>query len=118
MKTESIFFDFYTVKAVLALLGADWGCQTSAQAIHKGHCWRHRLRHVALVAGVQGLSALTADVSWNSRILFVSLNAGAHYLIDSFRMPKTLDQSLHVAVAVATAPLLRTPVESKRGLPS
>jgi len=109
-----IEFGFHTAKAVLALLGADWGCQTAGQAMHKPTSWPHRLRHVGIVAAVQGISALTADVSWNSRMSFVAINAVTHFLIDSVRMPKALDQTLHVAVAVATAPLLNGSPTRKR----
>lgn len=100
-------FGFHTVKAVLAMLGADWGCQTGRQAALKGRIWRYRLAHVGIVAGVQGLSAWTADVSWNSRALFVAINAITHYLIDCLTLPKAADQALHLAVVVMTAPLLK-----------
>lgn len=99
---------FHTVKAVLALIGADWGCQTGRQAALKNQRWQQRAAHVGIVAGVQGISALTADVSWNSRAAFVLLNAISHYIIDSWPLPKVVDQSLHIAVAVGTAPLLRS----------
>lgn len=105
-------FGFHTIKAIAALVGADWGCQTWQQAQHKNTCWRTRAQHVAIVAAVQGLSARTANVSWNTCALFVIINAAAHFLIDSYRIPKFVDQSLHLAVAVATAPLLQT---RKRG---
>jgi hypothetical protein len=101
-------FGFHTIKAVLALLGADWGCQTARQARLKGQRWEERLAHVGIVAGVQALSAATADTSWAKRLLFVAINAATHFLIDSVPMPKALDQTLHVAVAVGTAPLLRS----------
>ena len=101
-------FGFHTIKAILALLGADWDCQTLAQAMHKNRCWRHRLRHVAIVAGVQGVSAATADTTWSRWALFVAINAITHFAIDSVRMPKWLDQILHLIVAIVTAPLLRS----------
>lgn len=102
------FFGFHTIKALAALLGADWGCQTLNQAIHKNHCWRHRARHVAIVAGVQGLSALTANVGWRPWLAFVLINAITHFIIDSYRLPKWLDQLLHATIAILTAPLLAT----------
>lgn len=101
------FFGFHTLKAVLALLGADWGCQTYQQALYKNRCWKHRARHVAAVASVQGLSAWTAQISWRRWLWFVGINAGTHFLIDSVRLPKALDQALHIGIAVATAPLLK-----------
>lgn len=100
------FFGFHTIKTILALLGADWGCQTWHQAQTKNHCWRARAQHVAIVALVQGISARTANVSWNTWTLFVAINAATHFLIDSYRLNKAVDQTLHLAVAVATAPLL------------
>jgi len=102
-----MFFGFHTIKAVAAELGADWGCQTARQAQRKGAHWQVRLAHVGIVAGVQGLSAATAETSWGRRLLFVAINAATHFVIDSVPLPKTIDQLLHLAVAVATAPLLR-----------
>lgn len=101
------FFGFHTIKAVTALVGADWGCQTLPQALYKNRCWRHRLRHVAIVAGIQGVSALTANTTWRRWLLFVAINAITHYGIDSVKMPKWLDQGLHLVVAIFTAPLLQ-----------
>lgn len=102
------FFGFHTIKALTALIGADWGCQTLPQAIHKNHCWRHRTRHVAIVAGIQGLSAVTANTTWPRWLLFVTINAATHYIIDSHPLPKWLDQALHATIAILTAPLLAT----------
>ena len=102
----SKWFGFHTIKAVLALLGADWGCQTARQAQRKGSSWRHRAQHVGIVASVQGLSALTSDAHWYRQLAFVTINAATHFAIDSVRMPKAVDQLLHIAVAVVTAPLL------------
>lgn len=104
MKT---FLGFHTIKAITALIGADWGCQTLGQAVHKNHCWRHRARHVANGAAIQALSAGTANIGWRSWLAFVALNAGTHYAIDSYPLPKWLDQTLHLTIAVLTAPLLR-----------
>ncbi len=101
------FLGFHTVKVVLALVGADWGFQTTAQAMQKGRCWRHRLRHVLMVAALQGLSARTARVSWNMWALFVVINGVSHFVIDSLRLAKWVEQGLHVAVAVVTAPLVK-----------
>ena len=105
MKT---FFGFHTIKSLAALLGADWGCQTLDQAIHKNHCWRRRLGHVAIVAGIQGLSAVTANTTWRNWATFVTINAVTHYAIDSYPLPKWLDQLLHATVAILTAPMLRS----------
>lgn len=100
-------FGFHTIKSIFALLGADWGCQTGAQAMYKQCCWRHRVRHVGLVALVQLLCAWTAPTTWGRRLLFVGINAGTHYLVDSVKLHKAVDQTLHLAVVVVTAPLLK-----------
>lgn len=107
------FFGFHTIKSILALLGADWGCQTLHQAQTKNRDWHSRLQHVAIVAAVQGLSARTANVSWNQWTLFVAINALSHYLIDSYRINKAIDQSLHLTIAIITAPLLIQPAHAK-----
>lgn len=102
-----MFWGFHTIKAVAAELGADWGCQTVQHAQRKGTHWQARLAHVGIVASVQGLSAATAETSWGRRLLFVAINATTHFVIDSLPLPKAIDQALHLAVAVVTAPLLR-----------
>lgn len=100
------FFGFHTIKSICALIGADWGCQTLHQAQTKTTNWHTRLHHVATVAAIQGLSARTANVSWNTCMLYVAINALTHYLIDSYRIPKAVDQTLHLTIAIITAPLL------------
>lgn len=101
------FFGFHTIKAIASLLGADWGCQTASQAQRKQRCWRSRLAHVATVALIQGASAAQCRCGWCKVALFVAVNAATHYVIDGLRIPKALDQALHLAVVVSTAPLLR-----------
>jgi len=100
-------FGFHTIKAIASLLGADWGCQTASQAQRKHHCWRSRLAHVATVALIQGASAAQCRCGWRRVALFVAVNAVTHYLIDGLRIHKSLDQALHLAVVVGTAPLLK-----------
>lgn len=107
------YFGFHTIRAILALLGADWGCQTWRQAATKNRDWRARVQHVAIVAAVQGISARTANVSWNNWTLFVAINALTHFLIDSYRLNKFIDQTLHLTIAIITAPLLAHPIQAQ-----
>lgn len=94
------------VKAVGAHL-TDWSFQTTAQAIHKQHCWKHRTRHVAIIACSHAVAALTSDnVPTLKRAEYVAINALTHYAIDSMALPKWLDQLLHLVIALATARLL------------
>jgi hypothetical protein len=98
---------WHIVKAVSAHM-ADWGFQTTAQAIHKPHCAAHRARHVGIVACSHAMASVTSEgVSWRNRALYVAVNAVTHYAIDSVAMPKWLDQALHVSVAVFSARFLR-----------
>lgn len=95
------------IKASGAHLGADWSYQTTAQAINKRRCWKHRARHVAIMAGSHAVAALTSDgVSNIQRAEYVAINAITHYAIDSMTLPKWLDQGLHLLIALATAHLL------------
>lgn len=95
------------IKASGAHLGADWSYQTTAQAIYKQHCWRHRARHVAIMAGSHAVAALTSDNVPNAqRAKYVVINALTHYAIDSMQLPTWLDQLLHLVIALATARLL------------
>ena len=98
---------WHIIKAVAAHM-ADWGFQTTTQAIHKSRCPYHRARHVGIVAGSHAMAAVTSEgVTWRNRVGYVAINAGTHYLIDSVRLPKIWDQALHVGVALASAGLLK-----------
>lgn len=97
---------FHTIKAISAHM-ADWGFQTTAQAVHKPHCAAHRARHVGIVAASHTMASVTSEgVSWRNRAAYVAVNAGTHYLIDSVRLPKWLDQTLHIAVAILSSKLI------------
>jgi hypothetical protein len=98
---------WHIIKAVAAHM-ADWGFQTTTQAIHKSHCPKQRAYHVGIVAGSHAMAAVTSErVTWRNRALYVAVNAVTHYAIDSVTMPKWLDQALHVSVAVLSAKFLR-----------
>lgn len=99
---------WHIVKAVSAHL-SDWGYQTTQQAVHKSHCPYHRARHVGIVAGSHAVAAMTSEnVSWRRRAAYVAINGITHYAIDSVCMPKIVDQVLHIGVALATSPLIRS----------
>lgn len=98
---------WHIIKAVAAHL-ADWGFQTTSQAVHKAHCPRHRARHCLILAGSHAMAAATSDQrSLSKRAAYVAINAGTHFVIDSFRLPKWLDQVLHLVVAIGSAGLLK-----------
>ena len=103
------------IKASGAHLGADWSYQTTAQAIHKQTCWKHRARHVAIIAGSHAVAALTSDNVPNAqRAKYVAINAITHYAIDSVTLPKWLYQLLHLVIALVTARLLTQKVSTVR----
>lgn len=98
---------WYLIKALAAHL-ADWGFQTTSQAVHKAHCSKHRARHCAIVALSHALAAATSDQkSVGRKVAYVGVNAVTHFAIDSYRLPKWLDQVLHVTVALLSARLLK-----------
>lgn len=99
---------FWTsVKVVAATLFGDYGLQTTAQALHKNHCPALRLRHVAGVAAAL-VAALATDgrLGLGGKLLVVAINAVSHYGIDGVRMPKLLDQALHLAIALGSVVLV------------
>ena len=94
------------IKAVFAHL-TDWSFQTSRQAMYKQTDRRYRAQHVAIMAGSHTVAALTSDGVPNSRrALYILINAITHYAIDSVKLPKWLDQALHLVIALASAKLL------------
>lgn len=94
------------IKAVFAHL-TDWSFQTSRQAMYKQTDRRYRAQHVAIMAGSHTVAAWTCDgVPMARRALYILINAITHYAIDSVRLPKWLDQALHLAIALASAKLL------------
>lgn len=96
------------IKAVAAHV-ADWGYQTSTQARCKADDPLCRLQHVGIVSLSHAAAAWTCEgVSHERRLTYVAVNATTHYAIDSVKMPKWLDQALHIAVALLSSWLLRT----------
>lgn len=94
------------IKAVFAHL-TDWSFQTAAQAAYKQTDRRYRAQHVAIMAGSHTVAAWTCDgVPMARRALYILINAITHYAIDSVKLPKWLDQALHLVIALVSAKLL------------
>jgi hypothetical protein len=95
------------IKAAAAHV-ADWGYQTSTQARCKADDPVCRLKHVGIVSLSHAAAAWTCEgVSDERRLTYVAVNAVTHYAIDSVKMPKIVDQVLHILVALLSAWLLR-----------
>lgn len=98
--------DFAYIKAPAAHM-ADWGFQTKDQAMRKGSEPLIRAQHVAIVAASHALAAITSEQpSMIRRIAYILINAGTHYLIDSYKISKWIDQALHLSVALLSAKLI------------
>ena len=89
------------IKCLAAHIFADYGAQTTHMACNKNHCNVTRAQHVACVAGAFAVALATDDkLTWRKKALVILINTVAHFLIDSFRIHKAVDQALHSAVAV------------------
>ncbi len=99
---------FWTsVKVCAAHLFGDYGLQTSAQAMHKNHCTAHRRRHVAGVAAALAAALATdGQLGLGGKLVVVAINAVSHYGIDGVRMPKAIDQALHLGIALGSVVLV------------
>ena len=99
---------WHIIKSVSAHIGADYGYQSCNMAQRKCTHAPTRCQHVAIV----GLSHLAAAATSQSRCwwrigLYVAINTISHYLIDSCKRNKAVDQGLHLATCLATAGLLK-----------
>lgn len=101
------------IKACAAHI-ADWGYQTSTQARCKADDPAGRLGHVGIVSLSHAAAWTCEGASDERRLTYVAVNAVTHYAIDSVRMPKWLDQALHILVALLSSWLLRRPTEQGR----
>lgn len=91
------------IKVLAAHAFADYGIQTCRMAQHKNACARTRAQHIACVAGALSVAMATDNkLTLRQKMAIVIINAGAHWVIDSFRMAKWIDQALHVGVAVGS----------------
>ena len=97
---------FSMIKSVACRIGADYGMQTGHQAKWKSICWHSRSRHVAIVAAAHAVGAITSKAGIIRSIAYVDINAGSHFVIDSFVMPKWIDAISHLIVAVISSRLL------------
>lgn len=91
------------IKCLAAHTFADYGAQTTTMAIRKNNDAGIRSAHCACVAGAFAVALATDDkLTWQKKLLVIAANTTTHFVIDSFRLPKALDQALHSAVAVAS----------------
>lgn len=91
------------VKVLSAHIFADYGAQTTTMAMRKNNDVIIRAQHVAWVAGAFGAALATDDqLSFTKKLLVILINSVAHFLLDSFRLPKAIDQALHSAIAVGS----------------
>jgi len=81
----------------------DYGLQTGHMAQHKRTDTSARLQHCAGVAVAMSAALATDNAMSNgNKAAVVALNTVAHYGIDSLKIPKVIDQALHLAIAVAS----------------
>ena len=96
------------IKVLSAQIYADFGCQTTTMAMRKNNDAVIRAQHVAWVAGAFAVALATDDkLTWRKKALVILINTVAHFLIDSFRIHKAIDQVLHSAIAVGSVLAVR-----------
>lgn len=91
------------IKCLAAHAFADYGAQTSTMAQRKNNDVSIRTQHVACVAGAFAVALATDDkLAWPKKLLVIAFNTTTHFVIDSFKLPKAVDQALHSGIAVAS----------------
>ncbi len=91
------------IKCLAAHIFADYGAQTSTMAQRKNNDVSIRTQHVACVAGAFAVALATDDkLTWPKKLLVIAFNTTTHFVIDSFKLPKAVDQALHSGIAVAS----------------
>lgn len=85
------------IKLSAAHIFGDWGCQTGAQALHKNHSAYYRAQHVAAYTATITAALATHQVPALRIVAFALVTFPLHYLVDSVRLPKWLDQTIHLA---------------------
>lgn len=91
------------VKVLSAHIFADYGAQTTTMAMRKNNDAVIRAQHVAWVAGAFAVALATDDkLAWPKKLLVIAFNTTTHFVIDSFKLPKAVDQALHSGIAVAS----------------
>lgn len=88
------------IKAVAVHLGADYGTQSEEMASRKNDCLSWRLAHIAMVGAAHTASAATCNASGVQRIEYVAFQTLSHFVIDSVKIPKWLDQIAHLTIAI------------------
>ena len=97
---------FSVIKSIACWVGADYGMQTEHQARWKNICWHSRSRHVAIVAAAHAAGAVTSEAGLARSIAYMGINAGSHFMIDSFALPKWIDAILHLTISAISSRLL------------
>lgn len=88
------------IKPVAGHLGADYGMQSASMAMRKDGCIAWRLAHVAIIAIAHVAVAATSEASAKDKAEYVAFNVVTHYAADCLRLPKWVDQVIHVSAAV------------------
>lgn len=98
------------IKLAAAHLYGDFGCQTGAQAMHKGRSSAYRARHVAAYTATIMAALATHKLPFGRIVAYGIATAITHYIIDTLRMRKWLDQLVHaVQLIVCFLFFLRSP---------
>lgn len=91
------------IKLLAAHTFGDYGLQTGHMAQHKRTDAATRLQHCAGVAAAMSAALATdSHMSNGSKAAVVAVNTVTHFGIDGLRMPKAIDQALHLAIAVVS----------------
>lgn len=85
------------IKLLAAHIFADYGMQTTHMARTKNRSATSRLCHVAIVAATLLAALLTSNTTPRQVGTIIAINTCTHFAIDSFTLPKWLDQLLHIA---------------------
>lgn len=92
------------IKSIAAHIAGDYGFQTARQAKLKHQSPSVKLEHCTIVACSHGIAALSGE--GEHKLLYVLLNFVSHFIIDSFNLPKWIDQTLHISIAGLTGLML------------
>ena len=101
------------IKLGAAHIFGDWGCQTGAQAMRKHSDPAYRAQHVAAYTATITAALATHNIPWWRIAAFAAITAPLHYITDSIRLPKWLDQLIHLAQLVLCYRLLLAGKEGK-----
>lgn len=96
------------IKVAAAHLFGDYGAQSSNMAIHKNTNALVRTQHCGFIAA-SFATAMATDCTLSNRqkASIVAINTGSHWLIDSCKMSKWIDQPLHLLIALVSVVLVQ-----------